>query len=325
MAIKARMKKIITHKKYRYAAIGVVAILFVAVAAFAAVGFYRPQGSKVVDAQTVANTVTVGINVYGQSVQMDASPNYEQWSNPIAVPNGGSGSHEIYINNSAFNVDFRVGIILLLYDGALDAIHQLHLLYGVNHVAEAIKDRLGRDDFNGTACIGAPLDLRVIEKYKEAGFSTISFNTEVWGKEWFNVINPVKVTACGGFDNWIKAIEYAVKVFGPGKVRSNFVVGLQPKELTFQGIDYLASIGVVTVASSFIPMIASPLEGHRSPTVDWHWDAQIKHAQILRKYGRTYEEIYNATPARSLTHDIYQVEDETWHSFAELEAESLLT
>lgn len=191
-------------------------------------------------------------------------------------------------------------------------------------VAEAIKERLGRDDFNGTACIGAPLDHRIIEKYKEAGFSTISFNTEVWGKEWFNVINPVKVTACGGFDNWIKAIEYAVKVFGPGKVRSNFVVGLQPKDITFQGIDYLASLGVVTVASSFIPMIGSPLEGHRSPTVDWHWDAQIKHAQILRKYGRTYEEIFNATPARNLSHDIFQVEDETWRSFEELEVESLL-
>jgi Radical SAM superfamily len=191
-------------------------------------------------------------------------------------------------------------------------------------VAEAIKEKLGRDDFNGTACIGAPLDLRIIEKYKEAGFSSISFNTEVWGKEWFNVFNPVKVTACGGFDNWVKAIEYAVKVFGPGNVRSNFVIGLQPKDITFQGIDYLASIGVVTVASSFIPTIGSPLEGHRSPTAEWHWDAQLKHAQILRKYGRTYEEIFNATPGRNFSHDIFQIEDETWHSFAELEVESLL-
>ena len=191
-------------------------------------------------------------------------------------------------------------------------------------VAEAIKERLGRNEFNGTACIGAPLDHQIIEKYKEAGFSTISFNTEVWGKEWFNVFNPVKVTACGGFDNWVKAIEYAIKVFGRGKVRSNFVIGLQPKNVTFEGIDYLASIGVVTVASSFVPLIGSPLEGHRSPTVDWHWDAQIKHAQILRKYGRTYEEIYNATPGRSLTHDIYQVEDETWRSFKEQTLNSAL-
>jgi Thiamine biosynthesis enzyme ThiH and related uncharacterized enzymes len=182
-------------------------------------------------------------------------------------------------------------------------------------VAEAIKEAIGRDDFNGTACIGAPLDHTVIDKYKEAGYSSIAFNTEVWRKEWFDIINPGKVTACGGFDNWIKAIEYAIKVFGKGNVRSNFVVGLQPKEVLFEGLEYLASIGVVTIASSWIAAIGSPLEGHRTPTVDWHWDVQLKHAQILRKYGRTYEELFNAAPGRFTQHDIFQIEDETWPSF----------
>jgi hypothetical protein len=178
-------------------------------------------------------------------------------------------------------------------------------------VAENIKAALGKDDFNGTACIGAPLDFSVIDKYKEAGYSTIAFNTEVWGKNYFDIVCPGKVEECGGFDNWIKAIEYAITVFGKGKVRSNFVVGLQPKDVLFEGIEYLASIGVVTVASSWVPGLGSPLEGHRSPTVDWHWDAQLRHANILRKYGRTYEEIFNATPARTLTHDIYQIEEGT--------------
>jgi hypothetical protein len=73
----------------------------------------------------------------------------------------------------------------------------------------------------------------------------------------------------------------------------------------------LASIGVVTVASSWVPGLGSPLEGHRTPTVDWHWDVQLRHADILKKYGRTYEEIFNATPARTITHDIYQIEEES--------------
>jgi len=180
---------------------------------------------------------------------------------------------------------------------------------------ENIKEVLGRDDFNGTACIGAPLDLTVIDKYKEAGYSTISFNTEVWRKEYFNVYCPGKVTECGGYDNWLNAIRYAIKVFGEGNVRSNFVAGLQPKEILLEGIEALASIGVVAVASSWVPALGSPLEGHRSPTVDWHWDVQLKVAQILRKYGRTYEQIFNATAGRGITLDIYEVEDETWHSF----------
>jgi hypothetical protein len=191
-------------------------------------------------------------------------------------------------------------------------------------VAEKIKEELGTETFNGTACIGAPIDFKVIEQYKEAGFSTIAFNTEVWGKNYFDIVCPGKVEDCGGYDNWIKAIEYAIQVFGKGKVRSNFVVGLQPKEVLFEGIEYLASIGVVTVASSWVPGLGSPLEGHRSPTVDWHWDVQLRHADILRKYGRTYEEIFNATPGRNLTHDIYQIEEETLPVFQNAAVRELL-
>ncbi|AEF84373.1 radical SAM domain protein [Treponema primitia ZAS-2] len=177
-------------------------------------------------------------------------------------------------------------------------------------VAEAIKDRLGVDDFNGTACIGAPQDIHVIDKYKEAGFSTIAFNIEVWTKQYFDLVCPGKVEMCGDFDHWIKTIEYAISVFGKGKVRSCFVVGLQPKDVLFQGLEYLASIGVVTAASSWVPAIGSPLEGFRSPTVDWHWDIQLQHTKLLQKYGRTYEELFSANAARSLTAEMYQIESE---------------
>lgn len=187
-------------------------------------------------------------------------------------------------------------------------------------VAENIKEALGTETFQGTACIGAPLDLSIIEKYKEAGFSSLAFNTEVWRKEYFDIVCPGKVDECGGYDNWLKAIEYAVDVFGKGNVRSNFVAGLQPKEILFEGLEYLASIGVVTVASSWIPGIGSPLEGHRSPTVDWHWDVQLRHADILKKYGRTYEEIFNATPERNYSHDIYQIEAGTHPAYQKKEA-----
>jgi hypothetical protein len=178
-------------------------------------------------------------------------------------------------------------------------------------VAETLQEYLGVQDFNGTACIGAPLDLPIIEKYKEAGYRTIAFNTEVWGKEWFDVYCPAKVSVCGGYDNWIRAIEYAIDVFGKGKVRSNFVVGLQTKEKTLEGIEYLASIGVVTLPSSWVPFYGSPLFGHRTPTIDWHWDVQLKTYNILRKYGRTFDEIFDGSPARFLTHDLYEVDDET--------------
>ena len=56
-------------------------------------------------------------------------------------------------------------------------------------------------------------------------------------------------------------------------------------------------------------VIGSKLEGHRTPTPEWHWDVQQKIYRILRKYGRTFEQVYNATPGAILLHDFYKVED----------------
>ena len=65
-------------------------------------------------------------------------------------------------------------------------------------VAEAIKEETGLDDFNGTACIGAPLDLSTIDKYKEAGYRTIATNMEIWDENYFKTICPGKEQICGG-------------------------------------------------------------------------------------------------------------------------------
>lgn len=176
--------------------------------------------------------------------------------------------------------------------------------------AEVIKEVLGRETFNGTACIGAPQDLSVIEKYKEAGFSTIGINMEVWNKDFFKAICPGKEKECGGYENWIKAIDYALDVFGKGNVRSNFVAGLEPKEYLLEGIEILSSKGVVATATQWGPNAGSKFEGHRTPTLEWHLEVALKITDIIRKNGITYEKLYNATPATFLMHDIYRIEEE---------------
>lgn len=174
-------------------------------------------------------------------------------------------------------------------------------------VAEHIKEALGVENFHGTACIGAPLDLSVIEKYKEAGYETIAFNTEVWTKKWFEVICSGKVTECGGYDHWLEAIKYAVDVFGKGKVRSQFVAGLQPKEILLEGVETLADWGVVAISSPWTPYVGSPLEEHRSPEINWHYKIQLKTAEILHNNGITYDDIFYATPIRTFSHDLYKI------------------
>jgi biotin synthase-related radical SAM superfamily protein len=175
--------------------------------------------------------------------------------------------------------------------------------------AEKIQEAIGRKDFNGQACIGAPVDLNVLDRYKEAGFASVGLNTEVWSKGWFEVICPGKVTECGGYDNWVNALKHAVDVFGRGNVRSIFVAGLQPKEILLEGIEQLSEWGIVVIASPWKPYQGSPLEGHRSPTIDWHWDIQQKTAAIQRKNGLTYRNHFNASPARSLTMELIALEE----------------
>ncbi|WP_368853468.1 radical SAM protein, partial [Treponema endosymbiont of Eucomonympha sp.] len=81
-------------------------------------------------------------------------------------------------------------------------------------VAEAVQEYTGLEDFNGTACIGAPLDFSVFEKYKAAGFRTIATNVEIWNGKLFDVICPGKAQHCGGRRNWLNTLDEELRVFG---------------------------------------------------------------------------------------------------------------
>lgn len=185
-------------------------------------------------------------------------------------------------------------------------------------VAASIKEHTGLEDFNGTACIGAPKDFEVIEKYKEAGFSTIAMNIEVWNEDFFKAYCPGKAEVCGDRNHWVRALEYAVKVFGRGNVRSNFVAGLEPKEYTLEGVEYLASKGIIAYTSGWTPNIGSALEGHNSPGIEWHIDMAKKNVAILRRHGYTYNQVFNCYASEgTLIHDIYKIEDELLPIFTE--------
>lgn len=176
-------------------------------------------------------------------------------------------------------------------------------------VAEAIQEELEREEFNGTACIGAPKDLTVIEKYKEAGWSTLGLNLEVWTEAYFNAICPGKVQECGGYQHWLDALKYAIEVFGKGNVRCNFVAGLTPKDYLLDGIDTLSSWGIVATASPWGPNAGSKLEGHQTPTAEWHWDVQNKIVNILRKNGITYNDLYYASNGHWILHELFGIEE----------------
>lgn len=178
-------------------------------------------------------------------------------------------------------------------------------------VAEAIQEHTGLVDFNGTAVIGAPDDFSVIDKYKEAGYRTIAIQLEIWDKNIFKTICPGKEKECGGWQHWVDLLEYAVKVFGFGRVRTGFVTGIEPKEKTLEGVEYLASKGIISLTNPWNPNPGSKLEGHRTPTPEWHLDMAKKTYAILKKAGFTYEQYFDASPSPDFfVHDIYRIEEE---------------
>lgn len=177
-------------------------------------------------------------------------------------------------------------------------------------VAEAIQDATGLEDFGGNAVIGAPQDLTVIEKYKEAGFTSIAINLEVWDENFFSTICPGKQKECGGQKHWIEALEYAAKVFGTGFAGSNFVAGIEPKEKTLEGVQYLAEKGVAALVNPWNVNPGSALEGHRTPTVEWHLDMAQKAYHIYKKAGITLEHLVQVSPTDAmLLHDVYRIEE----------------
>ena len=185
-------------------------------------------------------------------------------------------------------------------------------------VAESIQRHTGREDFNGTATVAAPLDLRNIDRFKEAGYRTTAMNIEIWDKGIYDAICPGKSRGGGGWEHWVKALEYAVKVFGHGRVRSNIVAGIEPKKSSLAGFEYLASKGVVGTSTIWCPNPGSELEGHRAPEPGWYLDLAEKLVVIWKKNGFTYDQIFDChASSDSLQHDIWRIQDELLPIFAD--------
>ena len=172
-------------------------------------------------------------------------------------------------------------------------------------VADAIHEKY--NDFFGVAIIGAPEDLKIVEKYKEAGFKNISHNIEVWDRHLFAALCPGKEKRNGGWQHWLDALEYSVDVFGKWNVHSTIVGGLEPIQSSLDGIEYLASKGVVCHFSAFRPEKGTPLTGYRSPEADWHWELMDKATDIYLRYGLTVQQMYSGNAAGGHSGQVYQV------------------
>ena len=172
-------------------------------------------------------------------------------------------------------------------------------------VADAIHEKY--NDFYGVAIIGAPEDLKIVEKYKEAGFKNISHNIEVWDRHLFAALCPGKEKRNGGWQHWVDALEYSVGVFGRGNVHSNIVGGLGPIDSTLEGIEYLASKGIVCHFSVFRPEEGTPLKGYRSPEAEWHFRLVDEATTIFQRYGFNTQQMYSGPASGPHAGEVFRI------------------
>ena len=99
---------------------------------------------------------------------------------------------------------------------------------------------------------------------KKMGVKQIQYNIEVFGESLYHDICMSKIP----YKLLMEKLAEAVKVFGRGNVRSNFVLGLQPIDEVFEGARTLSQMGVVPDYSIFQPKKCTAFENHSTASLN---------------------------------------------------------
>jgi len=154
-------------------------------------------------------------------------------------------------------------------------------------VIRAMQEALQRDDIPVNVIRTAPedRDLKSIEQHKAQGAFSVAYNLEIWDPTLFEKYCPGKAKVQGR-DHWLRALQVATEVYGPGRVSTHFVTGfMEPAESLLEGVEWMSERGIGS-----IPLIWSPVEGtkyskFRAPNAEWFVEMVKKIADIRLKHG----------------------------------------
>lgn len=115
------------------------------------------------------------------------------------------------------------------------------------------------------------------------GVNELSVNLEVYDRERAKDVARSKYNQ--GLDHYLRTIEDAAAILGPGRVRSMLLVGLEPAEGTLAGVRAIAERGGLPVLSPFRPDPVTPLRDVRPPNTDELRDVLLRATEIVTELG----------------------------------------
>lgn len=120
-------------------------------------------------------------------------------------------------------------------------------------VLEAIKQRHGSlpDTIYIRAVIEPPYDKNGLQTLRDAGFTSIQMDVDIYGDTARKNIMP-NGKGLRPIEDYEKAFLQAKEIF-PGEVATQILVGLDSDENVLKGVERFASLGIPTIVSPFLP------------------------------------------------------------------------
>jgi Fe-S oxidoreductase len=117
---------------------------------------------------------------------------------------------------------------------------------------------------------------------RSIGTSRLCVNLELYSEEAMRKYSPNKLDL--GQAYFFDQLEKAAEAFGPGKVRSLVLIGLEDLSETLKGVEAIAQRGCDPVLSAFRPCPGTPLEKYPPPGIDLVREAYLRSCEIVSRY-----------------------------------------
>jgi hypothetical protein len=149
----------------------------------------------------------------------------------------------------------------------------------VEDIIASIRKHTGMDRIPGTI-LPSPAKGDDIKRYYDTGIQAIGYSMEIWDEALYRAICPGKSRSTS-HNEFLRSIDRAVEVFGPGNVYGVFVMGLEPKNTFLDGVKTLTEMGVNIVPFVWSANPGSRLAGHRAPCGKWFAETVREAAGIV--------------------------------------------